>query len=206
MKNADGTGKTDLLFSIPDRYLFPWSWSADGKILLAEATTSPLSMDIGVLSIEGDPERELILQEEHLESDPRISPDGRWLAYTFSESGQAEIYVRPFPDVHSGQWKVSNNGGISPLWSPDGDATMAVPVETEPTFKPGNPRVLFKGSYFTFGLGQIAFAPWDISPDGKRFLMLRETAGDDPTQQVSEPKINIVINWFEDLRQRVPTN
>ena len=79
----------------------------------------------------------------------------RWMAYASNESGKYEVYVRPFPEVNKGKWQVSTSGGNSPLWSPDGrelfyrsgDAVMAVPVETEPTFKPGKPTVLFRGTY-----------------------------------------------------------
>ena len=112
-------------------------------------------MDIGMLSMEGDHARKPLLQEKYSETEPQISPDGRWMAYASNESGKSEVYVRPFPDVNKGKWQVSTSGGNSPLWSPDGrelfyrsgDAAMAVRVETEPTFKPGKPTVLFRGTY-----------------------------------------------------------
>jgi len=114
--------------------------------------------------------------------------------------------VRPFPDVDRGKWQVSTSGGNSPLWSPDdrelfycsGDAVMAAPVETEPTFKPGRPTFLFRRTLPSRpGVSLSVFTAWDISPDGKRFLMLKEI-GEAPR------KINIVMNWFEELKQRVP--
>ena len=180
---------------------------------------SPLNIDIGVLSMEGDRQRKVLLQEKHIELAPKISPDGRWLAYQSNESGQYEIYVRPFPDVDSGgRWQVSNSGGTSPLWSPSGrelfyrsgDSTIVVPVETEPTFEHGNPEILFKGQYVSFNLGPIILTPWDIHPDGKRFLMIKppvETSTEpvtDESTSVVPRKINIVLNWFEELKDRVP--
>jgi len=116
--------------------------------------------------------------------------------------------VRPFPEVNKGKWQVSTSGGNTPLWSPDsreiyyhiGDAAMAVPVETEPAFKPGKPTVLFRKttSLSSTGVDMRDFTYWDISPDGKRFLMVTGTAAEVPR------KINIVVNWFEELKQRVP--
>jgi Tol biopolymer transport system component len=93
-----------------------------------------------------------------------------------NESGKAEIYVRPFPEINTGKWQVSINGGNRPLWSPDGEelyysngnSAMAVAVQTEPSFKPGKTETLFRGTY--------AEEEWDISHDGKRFLMIKAPA------------------------------
>jgi hypothetical protein len=130
------------------------------------------------------------------------------MAYLSGESGHTEIYVRPFPDVNKGKWQISNGGGESPLWSPDGremfylngDTVMAVSVETEPTFKPGKSRVLFKGAFIA-GYGESP--SWDISPDGKRFLMIKPPQSPASTGEAPR-KINIVVNWTEELKQRVP--
>jgi serine/threonine-protein kinase len=127
------------------------------------------------------------------------------MAYTSNESGRAEVYVRPFPEVNKDKWQVSTSGGNSPLWSRDGrelfyrsgDSAIAVAVQTEPTFKCGKPVPLFRGTY--------VFMYWDISPDGKRFLMMKETAATaKPAAPETPRKINIVLNWLEELKQRVP--
>jgi Tol biopolymer transport system component len=132
------------------------------------------------------------------------------MAYESNESGNFEVYVCAFPDVNKGKWQISTDGGDGPLWSPDGrelfyhngDSFMAVGVETEPTFKPGNPKILFKGKYLFSG-NEYVF--WDISPDGKRFLMLKQVAStEEAPVAVSPREINIVLNWFEELKQRVP--
>ncbi len=82
---------------------------------------------------------------------------------------------------------------------------MAVEVETEPTFKRGNPKVLFTGVYFSTTYLKIALTPWDISPDGKRFLMIKPSASTGAASEAAGPrKINVVLNWFEELKQRVP--
>jgi serine/threonine-protein kinase len=211
----------ELFGSAQDRVLIPSSWSGDeNALVMTEFTLTPLNFDIGMLSIEGARERAPLLQEKHHEVAPQVSPDGRWMAYQSNESGREEIYVRPFPNVNKGRWQVSTNGGNSPLWSPDGqelyyrngDATLAVAVETEPTFNPGNPEVLFRGTYRSPSTLQITFTPWDISPDGKRFLIIKEpgTTGGDSTAEESAAagprKIIIVTNWVEELKQRVPVD
>jgi Tol biopolymer transport system component len=91
-KAADGTGEAEKLASSPGRGLFPWSWSADGKILaLYEYTVSPVQSDVGLLSMEGDHARKPLLQGKYWEQDPRISHDGKWIAYSSNESGSFEV-------------------------------------------------------------------------------------------------------------------
>jgi eukaryotic-like serine/threonine-protein kinase len=210
-KAADGTGTAEKLAALPGRGLYAQSFSRDGKTLvLWELTMSPFSSDIGMLSMDGGRVRKGLLQEKYLEMSPRLSPDGRWLAYVSDESKRSEVYVRPFPEVDRARWPISTAGGYSPLWSPDGrelfyrsgDAVMAVRVETEPAFNPGKPTVLFRGAYYTPLAG---VTPWDISPDGKRFLMLQKAASaGTPTAAEVPSKINVVVNWLEELKQKAP--
>ena len=116
-----------------------------------------------------------------------VSPDGRWLAYESNESGRNEIYVRPFPNVDAGKRQVSTNGGSEPLWARNGQelfyesmgALMRVPVKMASTFEAGTPRKLFDGPYLFHppggGLGRM----YDVSVDGERFLMVKESSGAD---------------------------
>jgi hypothetical protein len=139
-----------------------------------------------------------------------VSPDGRWLAYASDESGAFEIYVRPFPDVDSGRWQVSNAGGIHPQWSRDGRelfflslqgnsiALLAVPVEPGPTFRA--PTELFAGEYY-YGATVSSPDVYDVSADSQRFLMIKPGATDDGQ---TPPDIVIVENWFEELKRLVP--
>ena len=215
LKSAAGTGKAERIASVPGGDIWPESLLSDGNTLLFGQDIGPDTWgDIGMLTLEGDHTRKLLLQEEHNEGDPRISPDGRWLAYVSDESGNDEVYVRPFPDIDKGKWTISTEGGDSPLWSPDGrelfyrsgDSFMAVEIETEPSFSPQKPTVLFEGTYASHPtLPQCAL--WDIHPSGKKFLMLKpfELADSESTQR-STPKINIVLNWFEELKERLRTD
>jgi Tol biopolymer transport system component len=201
---SDGSGKDEKIALVSNRDFFPYSVSADGKTLFLMESGGKGAYNIGMLSIEGDHAPKLLLKEEYNELYPQISPDGKWLAYASDESGRAEIYVRPFPDVNGGQWQISESGGEFPLWSPDGkelyyrhpDAVMAVSVETDPAFKVGKRRSLFQNKYV---------GSFDVDHDGKRFLMLKRggVAGAESTGEIT-PKIIIVANWFEELKQRVP--
>ena len=214
-KAADGTGEVEQLVSVADRGLLPTSMSKDAKMLILwELTPARLAYDIGTMSMEGEHTTKPLLQKKYNESHGRVSPDGRWMAYQSNESGKYEIYVRPFPDVErGGRWQVSPNGGSGPLWSPDGrelfyrsgDVTMSVDVETDPVFKPGHPKILFRGNYLSDPLTVGGPAYWDIHPDGKRFLMIKPAVSTGAALAATgSQKINIVLNWFEELKQRVP--
>ena len=204
-KAADGTGAVERLVEFSG-VIGPGSWSADGRLLVNR------SGDIAVLSVEGDRTLDLLLDTEFNEGSASISPNGRWLAYRSDESGQDEVYVRPFPDVDDGKWQVSVGGGSRSLWSPDGaelfflffDPTanspnsqiMVAQVEGDSTFRHTTPERLFD-------LGNLNAFDWDIAPDGERFLMLRLAAaqGADGRGQ----GLVIVLNWFTELQARVPT-
>jgi Tol biopolymer transport system component len=185
--------------------------SSDGKTLaVGEASQELSKWDIAVLSMEGDRNIKPLLQEEYNEFQPTISPDGKYMAYMSDESGEARIYVRPFPEVNEGKWQISTGYAESPLWSPDGrelfyignEGAIEVPLDTKSTFNAGKPRLLFQGLYVS-GYGESP--PWDISPNGKRFLMIKlpQATGEASTERIPR-KINIVLNWLEELKERVP--
>jgi serine/threonine-protein kinase len=215
LRAADGTGKEEIIGPGQARVLsLPSSWSADGNHLIVTTlgrTTAQQNTDIGLLSISGDRKYRPLLQEVHAEGQPQVSRDGRWMAYSSDESGRPQIYVRPFPNVDGGKWQVSTGGGNSPLWSPNGselfyrngDEIVAVPVKTGSAFSAETPKILFRGKYApALGLNR---QPWDISPDGRRFLMVKppDSAGD-ASGTAGPRKINIVLNWLDELKQRVP--
>jgi Tol biopolymer transport system component len=133
----------------------------------------------------------------------RFSPDGQWLAYTSSESGQQEVYVRPFPRAPGVATLVSANGGTAPVWAPDGSELyyqgasgfiMAVSTTLTPSFSAGRPEPLFQwaGRFVMSGTGTA----YDIHPDGTRFIMVQEP---ETLPAQSPPQVNVVRNWFEEL-------
>ena len=125
---------------------------------------------------------------------PRFSPDGRFVVYVSDESGKREIYVRDFPNGKN-KWQISANGGVGPRWRRDGKEIfyvegrklMAASVTTRPAFSPGAPALLFENR-------QLQQSGYDVSADGKRFVVLDRPAGEPPLS------IHVVHNWFEEFR------
>jgi WD40-like Beta Propeller Repeat len=132
-----------------------------------------------------------------------LSRDGRWLAYVSDESGRFEIYVQPYSGP-GGKWQISTEGGMVPVWNPNGrelfyrsgDRMMAVEIAMQSGFSAGKPKVLFEGQYEPT---LFTNPNYDVSPDGKRFLMLKPSESAEAATQ-----INVVLNWFEELKRRVP--
>ncbi len=200
-KAADGTGTVERLTE-SENLQFPYAFTPDGRQLVF-SEFGEQSVTLGVLSLEGSSEP--LLENEFDEQNGEISPDGLWLAYQSNASGQDEIYVRPFPNVDDGRWPISSGGGTRPLWARDGQelfylaagAMMAVDVQTEPSFAPGNAEEVFAvRGYFVESVGRT----YDISRDGERFLMIKEDAGGESTEFI------FVQNWFEELKRLVPTD
>ena len=202
---ADGSTEAQRLSvgSIPQ---IPTSFSPDGKRLVFIAPLG-FPFDIGMLSLDGERREDMLLETSFSEANGVVSPDGHWLAYDSNESGRFEVYLRPFPDVNASKRPVSVGGGTRPLWSNDGrelfyyvdpGTIMAVPV-TGPNATLGKPTVVVKGSYARAG----AAGPYDVSPDGKRFLLLKdvETAG---AEKPAPPEIRLVQHWFDELNRLVP--
>ena len=201
---ADGSGEAELLAEA-ETELWAESYTADGQWLAVETRTE--SFDILVLRMDGSSELEPFLASEFSERFPAFSPDGRWIAYQSFESGQAEIYVRPFPSA-GGKWQISIEGGFWPTWSADGselyystrDGLMVVPVDGKAdTFRAGKAEPLITGSFRGNGqgisVGGYLFSSYDVAPDG-RFVMF---PGEE--ESTGQTHATIVFNWLEDLQQ-----
>ena len=221
-RRADGTGAEELLYdSEPE--LAQGFWSPGGEWLVLRTTTGTGVGGRDILAVRPgvDSVALRLLAEDYDEVAPAISPDGRWIAYGSNETGSYEVFVRPFPEVESGKVQVSNAGGSQPLWSRngnelyyhDGDARLiAVRFAADGDFRVTGREPLFtvpEGFSGRGGTGSFITGLYDIAPDG-RFLMVRpadtapdadETEAGDPAEQ---PRIVLVLNWFEELRERVP--
>ena len=181
----------------------PTSFSPDGSLLLLDGLnfndTGPTNTgwDILVLPLSGEKALRPFLQTKSAETAGRFSPDGRWVAYVSNESGGWQVFVRSFPGPGQ-RWQISTDGGRDPRWSRSGrelfyrqgDKMMVVDVEMKPTFRPGRPRTLFEGHFLR---------SYDVAPDGRRFLMIKE----DPAE-LGPAHVNVVLNWFEEVKRRVP--
>jgi serine/threonine-protein kinase len=200
---ADGGGQAEQL-TPNSGYQSADSWSPNGKVLAYTQSSENIGGDIGLVSLEGEPELRPFLQTPFWESQAKFSPDGAWIAYTSDESGRPEVYVRPYPGPGE-KIQISNNGGSEPVWARDGkelfyrngNRMMVVRVELGPTFTAGQPSLVFEGAYEAPAGGAI-WTNYDVSPDGKAFLMIERTT--EPPRD-----IHVVLNWFEELKRLVPT-
>ena len=207
--SADGNGNLQRLTTNADADVqVPYSWAENAKVLVFEQMTRgqmrPPRRDLYTLNVSSGVTSPLL----QTAAQPAVSPDGRWMAYTSTETRPTEVYLRPFPNVQEGRSRISTDGGTSPLWSPDGKEilfisgaaqAMAVPISFEPTLQPGKPRVLFDLAPFYRGGGGLSTRQWDLA-DGKRFLLLNPgAAGDDANRSAAH--IVLVLNWFEDLKR-----
>jgi Tol biopolymer transport system component len=201
-QRADGSGGLERL-TTSEYNNFPISWSPDGQLLAYVEVNPTTGYDIWVLQL-SDRKAQPFLRTPFNESVPRFSPDGRWLAYVSNESGRWEVYVLAYPGL-GGKWQISTEGGTEPVWNSNGrelfyrsgDKMMAVDIARQPSFTASKPRVLFEGPYIP---APGTTPNYDVSADGQRFLMIKpaKTAEGAPTQ------INVVLNWFEELKRRVP--
>jgi serine/threonine-protein kinase len=194
---ADGGGAPELLWT--SEVGAAGSWSPGDRSLAFFSFLPDTGSDLWLLSNDDGWKAELLLQTEFDESNPVLSPDGRWLAYTSDTTGRSELYVRRFP-ITERKWQISAGGAERPLWSPDGrelyytkqGRLMAVSVTTEPGFAPGREREIPQPEF-------ASVASWDIAPDGSRFVVVGELADDVERTDVSE--IRVVVGWLEELRR-----
>jgi len=205
---ADGTG-TDQRLTTSVNPQFPNSVTPDGTHVLGYEVFPKTIPDVvhWPLAESAKPSSEPLVQTTFAEFNAEISPDGRYLAYQSTESGTFEIYVRPYPKVNDGRWQVSTGGGSRPTWARNGrelfyidpgNTLLSVGVQTAgPTFTAGNPAKVFDAKYAT----PVVFRTYDVSPDGRRFLMIKESTTDDKTTPAS---LVVVEHWLEELRARVP--
>jgi hypothetical protein len=216
MARADGLGEAVLVVDA-EPPIATLTWSPDGEWLVLR-TSGPRGEE-GARDIFGfrpgvdTVPMPLMADPGFDEMYPEISPDGRFIAYQSTETDRHEIYVRPFPDVDSGRWQISVNGGRQPRWSPRGDELffqgpegqmMVVDVRTEPTLQYGVPDELFEGDpgVYSFDILGNYFV---LTPDAQRFLMARSvaTAAADEAQE-SVVRAVLVNNFMEELKVRVP--
>jgi serine/threonine-protein kinase len=147
----------------------------------------------------GNQPPQLFLRTPFTEVGPVVAPDERWIAYVSDESGQYEVYVRPYP-AREGKWRISTGGGEEPIWSDGGTELfyrngrkwMVAAVTFEPEFSASRPTVLFEGDYVNVG-----GVSYDVTKDGQRFLLLEPAEKNEPLTY-----LNVVLNWFEDVRQK----
>jgi len=176
--------------------------SPDGSAVLYQKYGSGDS-DVLIAPVDGSAPGHPLWEEQGAQYSAMISPDGRWLAYVSQESGEDEVFIRPASGV-GGIWQISTDGGLVPLWSPDGkevffvngDTMMSVPIEfAEGQVIPSAPKKLF--DIPPGRRSERDLRSFDITPDGSRFILLRSAA-----LGLGRRSINIVLNWTEELKSR----
>jgi dipeptidyl aminopeptidase/acylaminoacyl peptidase len=182
------------------------SWSPDGRAIAYIIMRPGVQPSIMVADLHGGP-AESFSKEKAPEGSPKFSPDGRWLAYCSAESGKPQVYVQAFPGPGP-KIQVSNEGGTDPVWKRkggelfyrNGDSMMAVNVSAAPTFTAGRPQELWK-SHYSHGMSSSCGPPgatssnYDVTADGKRFLMIK----DDDQDRAASKQIVVALGWADEL-------
>ena len=183
-----------------DDHPHPDSWSPDGQTLALTNIRAPFEdADIWLFRPSETPQIRPFLQTKFNEGAARFSPDGRWLAYVSNESGRYEVYVRSF-DGSSEKHTISLEGGTEAVWARSGDELfyrsgdrmMAATVSLNPSFSVQQRRMLFEGRYLP---ARRLHANYDVSPDGKRFLMVRQIG------QTAAPQLRVVLGSLQSSTQ-----
>jgi serine/threonine protein kinase/Tol biopolymer transport system component len=192
---AAESGDSPVRLTDSAKIQFPYSVSPDGARLLFREDDTSSGLDIDILDLENSSVTVPFIRTPFNEVNAEFSPDGRWVAYQSNESGQEEIYVRPFADGGT-RWQISTMGGTRPVWARSGrelfylatDGIYAVPIGSGSSFAAGRPALLIKRRYFatTAFLGRT----YDVAADGQRFLMVK------PASATEVPQIIVASNWL----------
>lgn len=182
----------------------PEDWSRDGRWVVYTFDNRETGNDTWRVPTGGERKVEAYLRNRFDEWGARFSPNSEWLAFVSDESGNFEIYVTPFERTGVRNL-VSSGGGIAPRWrrdgkelfyiTADGSTVMRVPITLSPTFTAGTPALLFMIGSETGFRGLRRNVPYDVSPDGQRFLI--NVASAEPASS----RITVVLNWAAGLLQ-----
>jgi len=203
---VDGSGPPEPMVAV-DGDAIPYSWSPDGK-LLAFRRSDTKDRDIWLMPADGQRTPRRWMETQFDKQTPQFSPDGRWLAYISRDRGGNQVFVQAAPSTGAApasgpgaRWQVSVDGGALPFWSRDGRELfyasprklMSAPIEKGSTFRAGTPRALFDVRVLTGGS--------DVSPDGKRFLVVKSAAPE--AASGGQQQFQFVLEWFDEVRRRV---
>jgi eukaryotic-like serine/threonine-protein kinase len=208
LKNADGSGSAQSFTDFNTPQQGPWDWSRDGKYVLARK-----ERELWYITL---PDRQAhpLLQSQWLIRNAQFSPDGKFVAYASSETGNWEVYVSPFP-TFSSKWQVSRAGGEEPRWrgdgkelfylAPDGrlmaaDVKSGVKVDSKSVvnidagFEAASPTPLFQ-THPRQPMSAMDFFSYDVTSDGQKFLVNTrvETSNTAP--------LSVILNWSAEMEK-----
>ncbi|MFY9560111.1 MAG: protein kinase [Terriglobales bacterium] len=196
LKNADGSGSAQNVMDFGTPQQGPWDWSRDGKYLLVRK-----ERELWYLTM-SDRKAQPLLQSPWLIRNAQFSPDGKFVAYASSETGNWEVYVSPFPDFGS-KWQVSRGGGEEPRWRRDGKELfylvpdgrlMAAEVKTGARFEAGSPSVLFV-THPRQPISAMDFFSYDVTSDGQKFLVNSKVDTSNSTP------LSVILNWSSEMEK-----
>jgi hypothetical protein len=196
---ADASASPAVVLKWDRGAIGPTSVSPDGRLLIGSYPTVRGLWVMPVAdALAGKADVQPFLEVGVSRLSGTFSPDGRWIAYASTESGTSEIYVVAFPGPGA-KIPISVGGGTTARWARSGreifyragDKTMAVQVETAPRLRAAAPTQLFEGRYG---------GSWDVDVNDRRLLMVKLP----PVQRSETDQLNVVLNWFDELRRRVP--
>jgi serine/threonine-protein kinase len=203
---VDRSAPDERLTSI-GRSQAPVSWSPDGRFLAFNQMTPGTAFDVFVLSVDGDRKPRPVVETKSVEGSAKFSPDGKWLAFCSNESGRPEVFVQAYPS--GPRIQISTDGGTDPVWARNGkelfyrngNKMMVVDVTLQP-FRPGKPRVLWEGEYAhglssSCGPAGPSSSNYDVTPDGKRFIMIKEQE----SPELVSTRVQVVLNWPAELKR-----
>jgi eukaryotic-like serine/threonine-protein kinase len=194
LKNADGSGSAQNIMDFGTPQQGPWDWSRDGKYLLVRK-----ERELWYITMPDRQTRPLV-QSPWLIRNAQFSPDGKFVAYSSSETGNWEVYVSPFPGFGS-KWQVSRGGGEEPRWRRDGKELfylapdgmlMAAEVKTSAGFEAGSPSALFR-THPRQPISAMDFFSYDVTADGQKFLVNTKV---DTTNSVP---LSVILNWESEM-------
>jgi serine/threonine protein kinase len=205
-RRADGSGDEQLVWST-DRHAHLHDWSPDGRQLLATQEGESTARDIWLVSV-ADGAAQPLVTGPFDKTNPRLSPDGRWLAYASDESGRFEVYAVSLPGLDR-KAQVSVGGGDRPLWGSGGHevvyrgadgqvASVRFSHESSGPPQVGRPVALFPDRYGA-ATGRTRHADYDVDPSGARFVMVGDQLGG------ASVELAVVLGWFEELKKVGPT-
>jgi serine/threonine protein kinase len=205
-QRADGSGSAERLVELPpsEGAAVPTAFAPDARQILFTAVR-PGAADIRKLALDNRAAESLFGSEAN-EAGAVISPNGRWVAYQSNRSGHYEVYVERFPELGD-RHTISTSGGVAPRWirsghlfytSNDGRQVFEAYVSPGERLSTGAIQRVFQGAYAA--PNPIGVREYDVFPDGKRFVLFKDSAAANTTQ----PSLVVVQKWLEELKKRVP--
>ena len=205
-QRADRSLDAELVL-VTEAPVVPTSISADGAMLLFDSGLFP-NRNLGLLALDSDQEPEMLADTAADERWGSFSPDGRFFAFRSNETGQFEVYVREVSSGRTFPVSTSTRGGWYPLWSRDGreiyygspvsPGILVAEVDLE-SFSASDPVEVSD-------IEMRAVGNFDVTADGQKFLVTVPAGSDETGDTGPAPKLNIILNWFEELNRLVPTD